>query len=74
MFDFVEAELAKSPWFAGEGFSSADVMMSYPLEAGGVRAGAFTGRRKIEAFVERIQARPAYRKALARGGPYAYAR
>jgi glutathione S-transferase len=73
MFDFVEAELARSPWFAGEAFSAADVMMSFPLEAAGARAGAFTGRPKLEAFVERIHARPAYRAALARGGPYAYA-
>jgi glutathione S-transferase len=73
MFDFVEAEISTRPWFAGEEFSSADVMMSFPLEAGGARAGAFNGRRKIEAFVERIHARPAYRKALTRGGPYAYA-
>ena len=74
MFDYVESELAMRPWFAGEDFSAADVMMSFPLETGGARAGAFEGRRKIEAFVERIHARPAYRKALARGGPYAYAR
>jgi glutathione S-transferase len=73
MFDFIETELATRPWFAGEAFSSADVMMSFPLEAGGARAGAFEGRRKIEAFVERVHARPAYRRALARGGPYAYA-
>ena len=73
MFDFIEGELARRPWFAGEDFSAADVMMSFPLEAGGARAGAFEGRRKVEAFVERIHARPAYRRALARGGPYAYA-
>jgi glutathione S-transferase len=73
MFDFIEQELATRPWFAGEEFSSADVMMSFPLETGGARAAAFSGRRKVEAFVERIHARPAYRKALARGGPYAYA-
>ena len=73
MFDFIEGEIAARPWFAGEEFSAADVMMSFPLEAGGARAGAFDGRRKIEAFVERIHARPAYRRALARGGPYAYA-
>jgi len=73
MFDFIEAELATRPWFAGEEFSAADVMMSFPLETGGARAGAFAGRRKLEAFVERIHARPAYRKALVRGGPYAYA-
>jgi glutathione S-transferase len=73
LFDLVEAELAKSPWFAGEEFSSADVMMSFPLEGAVARAGAAEGRPKLAAFVERIHARPAYRRALARGGPYAYA-
>ena len=73
MFDLVEAELSKSPWFAGEEFSAADMMMSFPLEAAGARAGAFAGRPKLAAFVERIHARPAYRAALAQGGPYAYA-
>ncbi len=73
LFDFIEAELSKSEWFAGDDFSTADVMMSFPLEAGGSRAGAFEGRPKLKAFVERIHARPAYRAALARGGRYAYA-
>jgi glutathione S-transferase len=73
MFDLVENELAKHPWFAGEEFSSADVMMSFPLEAAVARAKAGEGRPKLAAFVERIHARPAYRKALVRGGPYAYA-
>jgi glutathione S-transferase len=73
LFDFVEAELARSPWFAGEEFSAADVMMSFPIEAAGARGDAFKGRPKLAAFIERIHARPAYRKALVRGGPYAYA-
>jgi glutathione S-transferase len=72
-FDFIESELGRSTWFAGEDFSAADVMMSFPLEAAGVRANAFAGRPRIKAFVERIQARPAYRKALEKGGPYSYA-
>lgn len=73
MFDLVEGELTKSPWFAGEDFSAADVMLSFPLETAGARAGAFQGRPRVAAFVERIHARSAYRKALAKGGPYAYA-
>ena len=72
-FDFVETELGRSTWFAGEDFSAADVMMSFPLEAAGVRANAFAGRARMKAFVERIHARPAYRKALEKGGPYNYA-
>ncbi len=73
MFDLAEAELGKSTWFAGDVFTAADVMMSFPLETGAARAGAFEGRPKLADFVARIHARPAYQKALARGGPYAYA-
>jgi glutathione S-transferase len=72
-FDFLEAELGRSTWFAGAEFSAADVMMSFPLEAGGVRAGAFTGRPRLRAFVDAIHARPAYKRALAKSGPYSYA-
>jgi glutathione S-transferase len=72
-FDFLEAELGRSEWFAGAGFSAADVMMSFPLEAGGARAGAFEGRPRLKAFVERIHARPAYKSAIEKGGPYVYA-
>ena len=67
-----EAELAKSGWFAGETFSAADIMMSFPLEAAASRAG-FPDKPNCRAFVERIHARPAYRAALERGGSYAYA-
>jgi glutathione S-transferase len=72
-FDFIESELGRSAWFAGEDFSAADVMMSFPLETGGARANAFAGRPRIKAFVDRIHARPAYRKALEKGGPYSFA-
>ena len=70
--DYWDAELAKSAWFAGPDFSAADIMMSFPLEAGVARAGAGS-RPKVKAFLDRIHARPAYRKALERGGPYDYA-
>jgi glutathione S-transferase len=71
--DFVEAELAARPWFAGDDFTAADVMMSFPLEAAVARAGATEGRPHIAAWLEKIHARPAYAAALAAGGPYEYA-
>jgi glutathione S-transferase len=71
-FDFWNAELAATGWFAGAEFSAADVMMSFPVEAGVARGDA-ASRPNVKAFLERIQARPAYRRALAAGGPYAYA-
>ncbi|WP_062210428.1 glutathione S-transferase family protein [Aureimonas sp. AU12] len=64
--------LAPTGWFAGPEFSAADVMMSFPIEAAGSRIG-FGPRAQLSAFLARIHARPAYRAALARGGPYAYA-
>lgn len=70
--DYWDDELAKSAWFAGPDFTAADIMMSFPLEAGAARAGAAT-RPQVKAFLERIHARPAYREALKRGGPYDYA-
>ncbi|HEY4926589.1 MAG TPA: glutathione S-transferase [Roseiarcus sp.] len=73
-FDFLEGELGKSTYFAGEEFSAADVMMSFPLETGAQRGGAFEGRPRLKAFVERIHARPAYKTAIEKGGPYVYAK
>jgi glutathione S-transferase len=70
--DYWDAELAKTAWFAGPDFTAADIMMSFPLEAGAARAGAGS-RPRVKAFLDRIHARPAYRKALERGGPYDYA-
>lgn len=71
--DFMEAELGQNEWFAGPEFSAADVMMSFPLEAAAQRAGLDASRPKLMAFLKRIHARPAYKRALERGGPYSFA-
>lgn len=68
-FDFIESELGDSPWFCGDELSGADIQMSYPLEAAAARVG-FERHPKLAGFVARCQARPAYRAALERGGPY----
>lgn len=67
-----EAELGKAGWFAGREFTAADIMMSFPLEAASSRA-PLDGQPNIQAFLKRIHTRPAYQRALERGGPYAYA-
>lgn len=66
--DFWESELERSIWFAGEEFTAADIMMSYPVETAVARAQALEGRPKLAAFRDRIRARPAYRRAAERGG------
>jgi glutathione S-transferase len=68
--DYMEQELGKTPWFAGNDFTAADVQMSFPLEAASARAGFGPTRPKLTAFLERIHARPAYTRALEKGGPY----
>jgi glutathione S-transferase len=68
--DFMEAELAAHAWFAGEEFTAADVQMSFPLEAAASRAGLDSSRPHLMAFLNRIHARDAYKRALERGGPY----
>lgn len=71
--DYMEAELARTEWFAGGEFSAADIQMSFPLEASRQRAGLDASRPKLMAWLERIHARPAYQRALERGGPYSFA-
>ena len=70
--DYWNAELSKTAWFAGPAFTAADIAMSFPLEAAVARAGA-ASRPKVKAFLDTIHARPAYKTALERGGPYDYA-
>jgi glutathione S-transferase len=68
--NFMEAELNAQAWFAGEEFTAADVQMSFPLEAAASRGGLNASRPKLMAFLERIHARDAYKRALERGGRY----
>jgi len=71
--DWLETELSTRAWFAGDEFTAADIMMSFPLEAARHRAGLDEGRPNLADWLERIHARPAYAEALRKGGPYAYA-
>jgi len=68
--NYMESELAKSEWFAGSELTAADIQMSFPLEAAASRAGLEGQTPHITAFLARIHARPAYQRALERGGPY----
>lgn len=71
--DYMEAELAARDWFAGDEFSGADIQMSFPLEAAAARGGLNASRPRLMDFLERIHARPAYQRALEKGGPFTVA-
>ncbi len=69
---FVNQSLAGREWLVGDHLTGADIMMSFVGEV----AGARTQRADyphVEAWVKRFQARPAYREAVKRGGPYTFA-
>ena len=68
--DYMEAELAQTEWFAGNEFSGADIQMSFPLEAAAARGGLDASRPKLFAYLQRIHARPAYQRAVQKGGEY----
>src|SRR6185503_20414998 len=68
--DYMEAELGRSTWFAGNEFTAADIQMSFPLEAAAARGGLDATRPRLMEFIHRIQAREAYRAALEKGGEY----
>lgn len=68
--DYLEFELGKSRWFAGDEFSAADIQMSFPLEVSVKRAGLGASRPRLMDFLGRIHARPGYQRALERGGRY----
>jgi glutathione S-transferase len=71
--DYLEAQMATQSWFVGEQFTGADIMMSFPLEASVQRGGLNASRPRLMDWLQRIHARPAYARALERGGPYAFA-
>jgi glutathione S-transferase len=72
ILSFIDSEIGSGPYFTGEEFTAADVMMTFP----------FTTMRlfldydlapfpNILAYLKRIDARPAYQRAMALAGPSA---
>ena len=63
----IDAELGRGGWFAGSEFTAADIQMSFPVEAAAARAGA-AALPNVKRFLDRIHERPAYRRAIEKGG------
>jgi len=71
---FMESELTPGPWFLGTDFSAADIQMSFPIEAAKQRGGlARETSPQLLDWLDRAHARPAYQRALERGGKYDFA-
>ena len=68
--DYLESEITDRDWFTGRKFTAADIQMSFPVEAFAARGGLGRKHARLADWLERIHARPAYQRALKRGGPY----
>ncbi|MGM0557808.1 MAG: glutathione S-transferase family protein [Myxococcota bacterium] len=68
--DFWEETLAERDYFAGEAFTAADIQMSFVLQASLVRGGSKASYPHIAALVDTLEARPAYQRAIERGGEF----
>lgn len=68
--DYLEGELTGRTWFVDDAFGAADIQLSFPLEAFAARGGLDASHPNLAAFLQRIHARPAYQRALEKGGEY----
>jgi len=66
---YLDEELGKTPWFAGAAFSGADIQMIFPIEAVALRPD-FAHYPNLRDWLRRCHARPAWKRALSRGGPF----
>ena len=68
---FMNRALENQEWFVGNSFSAADIQLSFVPQVGKLLYG-LDDFPKLQGFLDRIHARPAYKRALERGGPYAF--
>jgi glutathione S-transferase len=69
-FGFLDSSLAEKDYFVGD-FSAADIQLSFVIQAGRMLYG-LEKFPKLAGFLQRVQARPAYQRAIERGGAYAF--
>lgn len=70
---YIDAALSRTPYLMGEELSGADIQLSFIGELAKVQGMAAPYPHLLD-WLARLQARPAYRRAIERGGEYAYAR
>jgi len=67
---YLNSELGEGPYFLGDELSAADVHLSFPIQLARMLYG-LDAYPNLAGFLDRIHARPAYRRAVEKGGPYA---
>jgi glutathione S-transferase len=71
---YIEESLGSSQFLTGSTLTVADVQMSFPLEVSVAQGMLSDGQSRLQALLARLHERPAYKEALTKGGPYAYAK
>lgn len=70
VWQYLDQELARSPYFAGDQFSAADIMMEFCFAfAERIQLTALAPYKHLIAWLERVRARPAYQKAMSNAAP-----
>ncbi len=67
---YMNAALGDKPFFMGQDLTGADIQLSFVVEAAGARGDFLARYPNLKRYAQSIQARPAYRRAIERGGPY----
>lgn len=67
--EMMEDQLSEHPFIAGERFTAADIALGYTVQMASMR-GALEGYPHTQAYVERMEARPAWKAALAKDGKF----
>jgi glutathione S-transferase len=69
---YINDELSKSDYFVGPAITAADFQMSFVAEVAKPQ-GQLEKYPHLKAYLARLQARPAYQRALEKGGAYRFA-
>ena len=66
---FIEEHLSQHTWFAGKQLTMADFQMSFAVEAALSRSKTVSAYPQLQAYADRLRARPAYQRAVQKGRP-----
>jgi glutathione S-transferase len=66
---YVEQTLRDREFLVGPSFTAADIQLTFSLQAAR-RSKLLDGRELLIAYIERMEARPAYQRAIDKGGPF----
>ena len=70
VMSLMEGDLSRHPFLAGERFTAADIAFGYTLQMAAMRGDLESEFPHTQAYVERMEARPAWQAALAKDGKF----